>query len=311
MDAPLASLKGRDLLSVADLTPPEVEGLVARGLALKRGARPRPLTGKSVALLFEKPSLRTRVSFDVAVFHLGGHALYLSPQEVGLGVREPVSDVARVLSRMVDAIVCRTFAQQTLEELARFATIPVINALSDSEHPCQALGDLMTIQEHLGQLRGVVVAFIGDGNNCAVSLALACSAVGAHYRIASPPGYDLPPSVVERALATASRTGGSLTLLRSPEEAVKGAQVVYTDVWTSMGQEKEAEARRKAFADYQVTPQRMALAGPGAIFMHPMPAHYGEEVPPGFLESPWSVAYHQAENRLHIQKAILEAILAK
>ncbi|MFN3974220.1 MAG: ornithine carbamoyltransferase [Dehalococcoidia bacterium] len=311
MDSTPVDLKGRDLLSVADLSPREVEGLIGRGLALKQGARPRPINGKSVALLFEKPSLRTRVSFDVAVHQLGGHPLYLGPQEVGLGVREPVSDVARVLSRMVDAIVCRTFAQETLEDLARFSSVPVINALSDAEHPCQALADLLTVRERLGRLRGVVVAFVGDGNNCAASLALACSAVGAHYRIASPPGYDLPQSIVQRVLETASRTGGSITLLRSPDEAIAGAEVVYTDVWTSMGQEKEAEVRRLAFAGYQVTPQRMALAGPAAIFLHPMPAHYGEEVPQGFLESPWSAAYDQAENRLHIQKAILEAILTE
>ncbi|MCS7207628.1 MAG: ornithine carbamoyltransferase [Dehalococcoidia bacterium] len=310
MATPVRSLKGRDLLSVADLSPQEVEGLVARGLALKRGARPLSLEGKSVALLFEKPSLRTRVSFDVAVHQLGGHPFYLGPQEVGLGVREPVSDVARVLGRMVDAIVCRTFAQKTLEDMARYAAVPVINALSDSEHPCQALADILTVQERLGRLRGVVVAFVGDGNNCAASLALACAAVGAHFRIASPPGYELPPAVVQQAQATARHTGGSLTLLRDPDQAVAQAQVVYTDVWTSMGQEKEAEVRRRAFAGYQVNAERMARAAPGALFLHPMPAHYGEEVPPGFLESPWSAAYDQAENRLHIQKAILEAILA-
>jgi ornithine carbamoyltransferase len=303
-------LQGRDLLSVADLSPEEVEGLLARGLALKRGDPPHPITGKSVALLFEKPSLRTRVSFDVAIASMGGHPIYLGAQEVGLGVREPVRDVARVLGRMVDAIVCRTFAQQTLEELARHAPVPVINALSDSEHPCQALADVMTMWERLGRIRGVVVAFVGDGNNCAASLALACASLGAHYRIASPPGYELPRGVVERALALASRTGASFTLLRDPDEAVAGADVVYTDVWTSMGQEAEAAVRRLVFANYRVTPERMGRAAPHALFMHPMPVHYGEEVPPGFLESPWSVAYDQAENRLHIQKAVLEAILA-
>jgi len=299
----------RRFLSIADLAPEEVEALVRRAVDLKRGAPPRSLAGKGLALLFEKPSLRTRVSFEVAMRHLGGYALYLGPQEVGLGVREPASDIARVLSRMVDAISARVFRHRTVEDLARFASVPVINALSDHEHPCQALADLQTILEHRGRLAGVVVAYVGDGNNVAHSLALACASVGAHFRFASPRGYGMDPEVVRRAQERARQTGGSLTFFASPQEAVRGAEVVYTDVWTSMGQEAEAEERRRAFQGWQVNEALMALAQPDALFLHPMPAHYGEEVPPGFLESPWSRAYDQAENRLHAQKALLEFLL--
>lgn len=301
----------RHLLSVADLQGAEIKGLVSRALELKTARGHHPLKGKTLALLFEKPSLRTRASFDVAMEQLGGHAIYLGPQEVGLGVREPVSDVAQVLSRYVDGIACRTFSHQNLELLAQHVTIPVINALSDREHPCQALGDLLTIQEKKGGLPGIVVAFVGDGNNVAASLALAASSVGAYFRIASPPGYELPRDLVAQAQARARETGARVELLTDPDTAVQGADVVYTDVWTSMGQESEAQARRYAFANYQVNEELLARAKEDAIIMHPMPAHYGEEVPQGFLEHRQSVAYDQAENRLHIQKAILEALLAR
>jgi ornithine carbamoyltransferase len=268
------------------------------------------LRGKTVALIFEKPSLRTRVSFEVATHQLGGQAIYLRQDEVGLGVREPISDLARVLSGMVDGIVCRTFAHRNLEELARHSPAPVLNALSDQEHPCQAVADLLTIQERTGRLAGVVVAFVGDGTNVAASLALASAAVGATFRIASPQDYELSPSIVAKARKTARAAGGAVQLLRRPEEAVAGADVVYTDVWASMGQEAEAQQRRQSFAGYQVNEALLAHARPDAIFMHDMPAHYGEEVPPGFLEHPQSVAFHQAENRLHSARAILEALLA-
>jgi ornithine carbamoyltransferase len=303
-------LRAKSLLSFGDLSPEETLGLLARARQFKAGAGGAPLRGKAVALLFEKPSLRTRVSFEVAMYQLGGHAVYLSQQEVGLGVREPARDIARVLSRWVEGIVCRTFAHANLEELASHATVPVINALSDAEHPCQALADLMTIEEHRGRLAGTVIAFVGDGNNVAASLALGAASVGAVFRIASPQGHELPPGAVAKAQQVARDTGGEVHLMRRPQEAVAGAEVVYTDVWTSMGQEAEAKARRQAFAGYQVNERLLAEASPNAIFLHDMPAHYGEEVPPGFLEHPQSAAYDQAENRLHTAKSLLEALLA-
>lgn len=304
-------LFGRDVLSFADLKPEEVAFLVERALEMKRGDDAKPLAGKTVALVFEKPSLRTKVSFDVGVHQLGGHAVYIAPQEVGLGTREPASDVAKVLSRYADAIVCRTFAQKVLEEMAQAASVPVINALSDQEHPCQALADILTVREAKGRLSGVTVAFVGDGNNVAASLALAVASTGGAFRIASPAGYDLPAKMVERARSIAKSTGGSVDTMRDPKDAVRAADVVYTDVWTSMGQEAESKVRLAAFQGYQVNARLMALARPDAVFMHDMPAHYGEEVPPGFLDNPKSVAYQQAENRLHAQKALLAAVLSR
>lgn len=283
---------------------------MARARELKAGERPASAAGKAAALLFQHPSLRTKVSFDLAVHRLGGHPIYLGQQEVGLGAREPVPDVARVLERYVDVVIFRTSSHRTLEELARHACIPVVNALSDAEHPCQALADIMTALEHLGDLGGIRVTFVGDGNNCAASLALLTVALGGTFAIASPHGYHLPEGIVQRALGIAQETGGSFRQVEDPAEAVREADIVYTDVWVSMGQEGEAEKRRRAFAGYQVNEHLMALASPQARFLHPMPAHYGEEVPPGFLESRWSLAYEQAENRLHIQTALLEAMLA-
>ena len=300
----------RHLLSVADLSPAEVEGMLRRASELKVAPAPQVLSGRTVALVFEKPSLRTRVSFDVAIHQLGGHALYLGRDEVGMGVREPVSDTARILSRYVDAIVVRTFAQATLETLSRYSSVPVINALSDAEHPCQALADLLTIQEHKGRLAGTTVAYIGDGNNVAVSLAIAAASVGAHMSIASPPGYELPAEAVEETRRRGSLTGAQVTLTDSPREAVAGADVVYTDVWTSMGQEAESELRRQAFRDFRVDAELMAHAGDGALFMHPLPAHPGEEIAEGMLEHPQSVVFDQAENRLHVQRAILAKLFS-
>jgi ornithine carbamoyltransferase len=315
------TLAARHLLSVADASPQETHALLARARELKASASASPgeslrglpglgpLAGKTVALLFEKPSLRTRVSFEVATARLGGLPIYLGPQEVGLGSREPVSDVARVLSGYVDAIVCRTFAQQNLVDLARFGSVPVVNALSDAEHPCQALADLMTVLERRERLAGTVIAYVGDGNNVAASLALGAAATGAVIRLASPPGYELPGDVVWRASELAATTDGSVTLVADPAAAAADADVVYTDVWTSMGQEADAQTRRAAFRGYQVNEELMAHARPDAIIMHPMPAHYGEEVPRDFLTHPRSVAYAQAENRLHVQQALLEALL--
>ena len=301
----------RDLLSIADLGPEEIAALVRRARVLKRGAAPPVLSGRTVALLFEKPSLRTRASFQVAVHQLGGFSLFFGREEVGLGQREPVSDVARVLGRYVDGIVARVFAHQTLVDLARYAPVPVVNALSDWEHPCQALADVLTVEERKGGLQGVTVAYIGDGNNnCARSLALAAASLGASVRLASPPGYGLDEQSLALAQQRAARHGASVRQLRDPQEAARDADVLYTDVWTSMGQEGEAQARRRAFAGYTVDEGLLRLAARDAIVMHPMPAHYGEEVPPGMLEHPQSVAYDQAENRLHAQKAVLESLLA-
>ena len=304
-------MKGKDLLSITDLSRQQIEDILRRATELKKGAASAALAGKSIALLFEKPSLRTKVSFDVAVHQLGGHSIYLGPDEVGLGGREPVADVARVLERYVDAIVARTFAHANLVELAGSTSVPVINALSDAEHPCQALGDLLTIQEHAGHLQGLTIAFIGDGNNVATSLSLATASVGAGFVIASPPGYELPKLVVAMAQKLADESGSTMRQVVPPREAVQDADVVYTDVWTSMGQESEAQQRRNTFQDYQVGPALMALARPRALFMHDLPAHPGEEIAEGMLEHPQSVVFDQAENRLHVQKAVLELLLGQ
>ena len=309
----------RNFISINDISPAETLRLVERGAQGKARRGHRPLAGKSVALLFEKPSLRTKVSFQVAVEQLGGYSLYLGGEEVGLGSREPVSDVARVLSGYVDCIVARVFRHEHLEELAKYASVPVINALSDWEHPCQTMADLLTIYEHKGTLDGLTLAYVGDGNNVARSLCLALPGVGMDFNCASPAGYELDAETVTAALGRVDSrfrgndggSGGLVRIMRSPQEAVTGADVVYTDVWASMGQEDEAEARRKEFAGYTVDPALMAQANPGALFMHDMPAHYGEEVPPGMLEHPQSVAYPQAHNRLHAQKAVLEFLLGE
>ncbi len=311
-------MRGRDLISVADFSAPELDHVLETALALKeegRGKREggrRPLlAGKMLALVFEKPSLRTRVSFDVAMRHLGGDCIYLSPPEVGLGQRETPADVARVLSRYVDGIAARTFQTETVLELARYASVPVINALSDSEHPCQALADLLTIREKKGGLRGVTVAFIGDGNNVANSLCLAAALSGMHFRIASPAGYELADPVLRKAEVLAAGTGASVELASAPAEAVAGADVVYTDVWASMGQEHEAGVRKEDFSGYTVDSALMSRARRDAIFMHDLPAHRGEEVTDEVIDGPQSVVFDQAENRMHAQKAVLALLLAE
>jgi ornithine carbamoyltransferase len=295
----------KDLVSVADLTSEEIDQLIKGALVMKKPTRQTHLEGKTIALIFEKPSLRTRVSFDVAVSQLGGHAVYLSPAEVGLGQREPVEDVARVMSRYVDGIVARTFAHETVVQLAKHATVPVINGLSDYEHPCQALSDLMTIHEKKGKLHGLTIAYVGDANNVANSLLLACAIVGVEIRIASPRGYG--PG--EEVLALARKFKGQVSVTDEVVQAVSAADVIYTDVWTSMGQEKEAAKRRKAFVRYQVNEQTLSWARTQALLMHPLPAHQGEEIAKGLLDSPHSVVFDQAENRLHMQKAILTKLV--
>ena len=302
-------MRGRNFVSIADLSPEELDRLLTTAMGLKDRARQTALAGKTLALVFEKPSLRTRVSFHVAMRHLGGDCIYLSPPEVGLGERETPADVARVLSRYVDCIAARTFRNETVEEIARFASVPVINALSDDEHPCQALADLLTVREKKGRLNGVKLAFIGDGNNVANSLSLGAAMSGMHFRIASPEGYELPDDVAARAEEAARSAGGSVERLHEPEKAVAGADVVYTDVWASMGQEREAAERKEYFAGYRVDGRLMLGAKPDAIFMHDLPAHRGEEVTDEVIDGPQSVVFDQAENRLHAQKALLALVL--
>ena len=304
----------RSLLAIADLPPADIELLLDRAQAQKAdpsGSHGRACAGRSLAMLFEKPSLRTRVSFELAMQRLGGTALYLSPAEVGLGKREPVKDVARVLGGYCDAIACRTFSQEVLVELADWSGVPVINALSDWEHPCQALADLLTVREQLGGTQGHTLAYVGDGNNVARSLALGAASVGMHVRLASPPAFTLDEASTTVAASRGEASGGSIRLLEDPREAVAGADVVYTDVWTSMGQEDEAAARRRAFLGYQVSRELLALARPGAIVMHDLPARRGEEITDAAIESEQSVVFAQAENRLHAQQAVLWRLVGR
>ena len=305
---PKQSLSGRNLLSLQDLTAAQVEHLLKLAAQVKAQPRKfrRALEGKTLALLFEKPSLRTRATFQIGMEQLGGRALYLSPQEIGLGTRESVPDVARNLSRWVDGIMARVFAHQTVVELAEHASVPVINGLSDLVHPCQALGDYLTLREHRGKLAGLTLAWVGDGNNVTHSLLTGAARLGVEMRVATPPGYEPSPAVVKAA----QQANGCIRLTHDPAEAVAGADAVYTDVWTSMGQEAEAEARRQLFRPYQVNGELMRRAKPQALFMHCLPAHRGEEVTDEVMESPNSVVFDQAENRLHIQKAILLALLS-
>ena len=302
-------MKGKDLLSIADLNREDIPLLISRAIELKEEGWRHSLSEKVLALVFEKPSLRTRVSFEMAMRQMGGSAIYLSPAEVGLGKREPVPDVARVLSRYVDAIAARTFSHETLELLARYADVPVINVLSDLEHPCQALADLLTIHEKKGELEGLTLAYVGDGNNVANSLMLASALAGIHFRIASPAGYQIRDDLLELARSYAMESGTEILCTEDPRQAVNEADIVYTDAWTSMGQEDESEKRRRAFAGYQIDDELLAQAEEGAILMHPLPAHYGEEVARGVLDSPQSVVFDQAENRMHLQKALLSEML--
>jgi ornithine carbamoyltransferase len=265
----------------------------------------RPLRGRTLAMVFQKPSNRTRVSFEVGMYQLGGHALHLSPEEIQIGKRETPSDTGRVLARYIDAIMVRTFDHGDLEELAGAADVPVINGLSDTHHPCQALADLMTVREEFGRLEGIKVTYVGDGNNVAHSLAIACALGGAEFTIAHPEGHGPEGEIVELAASL----GAAPHLTNDPREAVSDARVVYTDVWASMGQESEAEARKKKFAPYQVDEGFMDLAAEDAIFLHCLPAHRGEEVTAGVIDGPRSRVFDQAENRLHAQKALLYLLM--
>ncbi len=302
-------MKGKDLLSISDLSGEDISLLISDTMVMKASGWLSTLSSKSLALLFEKPSLRTRVSFETAIRQMEGQAIYISPAEVGMGKRESVADVACVLNRFVDAIIARTFSHTTLEILADNTDIPVINALSDREHPCQALTDLFTIFERKGELRGLTIAYIGDGNNVAHSLLLAASLAGLNCRIASPKGYEVDKDILQTARGYAADSGARIVCTHKAEEAIFNADVVYTDVWTSMGQEEETEKRRKVFAAYQINAKLFALAKEDAIFMHPLPAHRGDEVTDEVIESPSSIVFDQAENRMHVAKALLASML--
>jgi len=299
----------RHFLAISDYSHEEIQDFLDLAIRLKKewqsGGNPPLLKGKVLGMIFQKPSLRTRVSFDMAMRHLGGDALYLSPNEVGLGKRESIADVARVLSGYVDAIMARVFEHDHILELARWSSVPVVNGLSDYNHPCQGMADALTIQEKFGSLRGLNVAYVGDGNNVAVSLLHVCARLGANFAIASQEGYELKPVAVELGRRFASESGSSVRLFRDPHEVVKGAQVIYTDTWTSMGQEEETIIREKVFPPYQVNAALVAEADPDVIVLHCLPAHRGQEITNDVADGPHSVLFPQAHNRMHAQKAIL------
>jgi len=305
------SFKGGDLITIGKLTAGQVGEILDRALDVK--AEPakyrRALEGKTLAMIFQKPSLRTRVTFETGMTQLGGHAIYISPTDAGLGTRESVPDVARNLERWVDGIMARVFAQRIIDELAEHSRVPVINALSDDYHPCQALGDALTLREHFGKLSGLKLAYLGDGNNMAHSLMLVASRTGMNIAVATPKGYEPKPAVVEAARAAGKETGSIVEAGNDLMAAVAGADAVYTDVWASMGQESEAADRDKLFRGFQVNEKVMAAAKPGAKFMHCLPAHRGDEVTDAVADAPYSVIFDQAENRLHIQKAIMTLLM--
>ncbi|MBI3312452.1 MAG: ornithine carbamoyltransferase [Candidatus Omnitrophica bacterium] len=301
----------KHLVTIRDFSKEEILALFrsAEALKKKRIPRNRPLAGKTLGLLFYKPSVRTRVSFEVGMTQLGGQSLYIGPVELGQGKRESAKDVAKVLSRYLDGIVARTFAHADVEEMAQQASIPVINGLSDDSHPCQALADLFTVREKLGRLQKVTLAYVGDGNNVCHSLLEICARLGVHLTISTPADYRPDSEVFEWAVREGQRSGSRIQWSADPREAARGAEVVYTDVWASMGQESEKESRAKIFQPFQVNTALMKQAGPKALFMHCLPAHRGDEVTDEVMDSRASVVYDQAENRLHIQKAILLEVL--
>jgi ornithine carbamoyltransferase len=310
--------KMKHFLSIADLSADEVWQVLNLARELKeewqKGGNKPILKGKTLGMVFQKPSLRTRVSFEMGMIHLGGQALYLSPAEIKLGVRESVPDVARVLSRYVDGIMARVFAHKHIEELAAYSQVPVINGLSDYNHPCQALADFLTVWEKQGKLAGLKLAYVGDGNNVAVSLLFAATKVGMNIALASPEGYELSDDVVELGQEFAAQSGSRIELLRDPATAVRGADVIYTDAWVSMGQEEETKRRLKVFPPYQVNAALVATAKPDVrkghvIVMHCLPAHRGQEITDEVADGPHSVLFDQAENRMHAQKAVLALLM--
>lgn len=303
----------KDFLAVSDYSSEQIQMLLDLAVRLKKerstGENQPILKGKTMAMIFQKPSLRTRVSFDMAMRHLGGDALYLSPNEIGLGQRESIADVARVLSGYVEIIMARVFDHAHVLELAKWCSIPVVNGLSDYNHPCQAMADALTIYEEFGNLKGLNVTFIGDGNNVAVSLMHVCLSLGANFTLASPEGYDLNPTALEIGKKIAARTGTKINLLRDPHAAVKNAQVIYTDTWTSMGQEAESKKRELVFPPYQVNDSLVKEADRKAIVLHCLPAHRGQELTDDVADGPHSRLFPQAHNRLHAQKAIVAYLL--
>lgn len=303
----------KDFIAISDFAADELQHILDLAVELKKerkaGGNAPVLKNKVMAMVFQKPSLRTRVSFDMAMRHLGGDALYLSPSEIGLGKRESIADVARVLSGYVDVIMARVFAHDHVLKLAEWASIPVINGLSDFNHPCQAMSDALTILEEYGTLKDVNVTFIGDGNNVAVSLMFICSKLGAHFTLAAPQGYEIPAEAVQTAQGFAAESGSKIAMVHDVHQAVQGMDVLYTDTWTSMGQEEEARQREQAFADYQVNDALVAEANSNAIVMHCLPAHRGQEITDAVADGSHSRLFPQAHNRLHAQKAILHHIL--
>jgi len=306
---PPSPLSGRDCLTLAEFSPGEIALILDEAIRIKSLRNSRipytPLRGRTLAMVFQKPSNRTRVSFEVGMYQLGGHALHLSPEEIQIGKRETPSDTGRVLARYIDAIMVRTFDHGDLEEIAGAADVPVVNGLSDAHHPCQALADLMTVREELGTLQGTRLAYVGDGNNVAHSLAIACALTGTELAIAHPEGHAPDDEVIDLA----GSLGAAPCLTEDPAEAVRGANAVYTDVWASMGQEAEAEQRKAKFVPYQVDEAMMNLAADDAIFLHCLPAHRGEEVAAEVIDGPRSRVFDQAENRLHAQKALLYLLM--
>jgi len=304
----------KHFLDIADFTGGEIQQMLELGLTLKKehkqGKFRTTLKNQVLAMVFQKPSLRTRVSFDMAMRTMGGDALYLSPQEIGLGQRESIADVARVLSGYVQAVMARVFEHEHILELAKWSSVPVINGLSDYNHPCQAMADALTIFEEFGYLKGLTVSYIGDGNNVAVSLMKVVTKLGADFRIANPEGYDMPAESIAQGQEFAELSGGSVTLFRQPQSAAENADVIYTDTWTSMGQEEEAKKREQVFPPYQVNQDLVKLAKPKVIVMHCLPAHRGYEITDEVADGPHSRLFPQAENRMHAQKAILVELLA-
>ena len=298
----------KDFLSIADLPMNHVNDLINIGCSSKTNPNQNILNKKNLVLLFEKPSLRTRVSFEIGIRQFGGECIYLNKEDVGMNSRENADDIAKVLDRWADGIIARVFQHSTLITLSENTSIPVINALSDQEHPCQAIADLMTIKEHKGNLKGLKVVFVGDGNNVATSLSIGCASVGADFILSCPSGYEIQDDLWLEAQKRASITGAKLEIINDPKSAVSNADVIYTDVWISMGQEDETKNRIEKFSQYQVNPELMSLSNKNAIFMHDMPAHENEEISIGMLDHPQSVVFDQAENRLHAQKGILSHI---
>jgi ornithine carbamoyltransferase len=303
----------KDFLAISDYSPAELQEMLDLAVKLKKehfdqGNKPL-FKGKVLAMVFQKPSLRTRMSFDMAMRHMGGDALYISPDEIGLGKRESIADVSRVLSGYVDAVMARVFAHKDVLELAKWSSIPVINGLSDYNHPCQGMADALTIVEKFGNLKGLNVTYVGDGNNVAVSLMHICAKLGANFTIANPEDYDITPIAIEDAKVFAKASGSTLKFVRDPHEAVKNAHVIYTDTWTSMGQEAETEKRKAVFPPYQVNAKLVSEADKDVIVMHCLPAHRGQELTDEVADGPHSVIFPEAHNRLHAQKAVLVKML--